>query len=80
MMKQDLSAISVIVKVIVSKKIYKHILNQHIEETVMIVSNVNIVQHISLIWRGILKQSMSLMRKLSVPVNNANIKLDNEEI
>ena len=49
MMKQDLSAISVIVKVIVSKKIYKHILNQHIEETVMIVSNVNIVQHISLI-------------------------------
>ena len=49
MMKRDLSAISVIVKVIVSKKIYKHILNQHIEETVMIVSNVNIVQHISLI-------------------------------
>ena len=79
MMKQDLSAISAI-KVILSMKMYKHILNQHIEETGMIVSNVNIVQHTSIIWRGILKQSMSLMRKLSIPVNNVNIKLDNEAI
>ena len=45
MMKQDLSAISAI-KVILSMKMYKHILNQHIEETV---SNVNIVQHTSII-------------------------------
>ena len=51
MMKQDLSAISAI-KVILSMKMYKHILNQHIEETGMIVSNVNIVQHTSIIWRG----------------------------
>ena len=35
MMKQDLSAISAI-KVILSMKMYKHILNQHIEETGMI--------------------------------------------
>ena len=48
MMKQDLSAISAI-KVILSMKMYKHILNQHIEETGMIVSNVNIVQHTSII-------------------------------
>ena len=48
MMKQDLSVISAI-KVIVLKKIYKYILNQHIEEKGMIVSNVNIMQHISLI-------------------------------
>ena len=48
MMKQDLSAISAI-KVILSKKMYKHILNQHIEVTGMIVSNVNIVQHTSII-------------------------------
>ena len=48
MMKQDLSAISAI-KVILSMKMYKHILNQHLEETGMSVSNVNIVQHTSII-------------------------------